>query len=53
MRDLLKDKIEIITCERHGIGKAIAERIAPEKCNPMLASRTKSELEKTAESIQK
>ena len=53
MSDLLKDKIEIIICGRHGIGKAIAERFAQERCNLMLASRTKSELEKTTKSIQK
>jgi 3-oxoacyl-[acyl-carrier protein] reductase len=48
---LLKDKVAIITGGSRGIGKAIAERFAQEGCNLMLASRTKSELEKTAESI--
>ena len=51
MSDLLKDKVAIITGGSRGIGKAIAERFAQEGCNLMLASRTKSELEKTAESI--
>ncbi len=51
MSDLLKDKVAIITGGSRGIGKAIAERFAQEGCNIMLASRTKSELEKTAESI--
>ncbi len=53
MSDLLKDKVAIITGGSRGIGKAIAERFAQEGCNIMLASRTKSELEKTAESIKK
>jgi len=51
MSNLLKDKVVIITGGSRGIGKAIAERFAQEGCNLMLASRTKSELEKTAESI--
>ena len=51
MSNLLKDKVAIITGGNRGIGKAIAERFASEGCNLMLASRTKSELEKTAESI--
>lgn len=51
MSNLLKDKVAIITGGSRGIGKAIAERFAREGCNLMLASRTKSELEKTAESI--
>ena len=53
MSDLLKDKVAIVTGGSRGIGKAIAERFAQEGCNLMLASRTKSELEKTAESIKK
>lgn len=53
MSDLLKDKVAIITGGSRGIGKAIAERFAQEGCNLMLASRTKSELEKTAKSINK
>ena len=53
MSNLLKDKVAIITGGNRGIGKAIAERFAQEGCNLMLASRTKSELEKTAESIRK
>lgn len=51
MSDLLKDKVAIITGGSRGIGRAIAERFAKEGCNLMLASRTKSELEKTAELI--
>jgi len=51
MSNLLKDKVAIITGGSRGIGKAIAERFASEGCNLMLASRTLSELEKTAESI--
>jgi len=51
MSNLLKDKVVIIIGGSRGIGKAIAERFAQEGCNLMLASRTKSELEKTAESI--
>ena len=51
MSNILKDKVAIITGGSRGIGKAIAERFAEEGCNLMLASRTKSELEKTAESI--
>ena len=53
MNNLLKDKVAIITGGSRGIGKAIAERFAQEGCNLLLASRTKSELEKTAESIKK
>ncbi|MCK4904571.1 MAG: SDR family oxidoreductase, partial [Candidatus Marinimicrobia bacterium] len=53
MNNLLKDKVAIITGGSRGIGKAIAERFAQEGCNLMLASRTKSELEKTAASIKK
>jgi NAD(P)-dependent dehydrogenase (short-subunit alcohol dehydrogenase family) len=53
MSDLLKDKVAIITGGSRGIGKAITERFAQEGCKIMLASRTKSELEKTAESIKK
>lgn len=51
MSNLLKDKVAIITGGSRGIGKAIAERFAQEGCNLMLASRTKSELKKTVESI--
>lgn len=51
MSDLLKNKVAIITGGSRGIGRAIAERFAKEGCNLMLASRTKSELEKTAELI--
>lgn len=51
MSDLLKNKVAIITGGNRGIGRAIAERFAKEGCNLMLASRTKSELEKTAELI--
>ncbi len=53
MSKLLKDKIAIITGGSRGIGKAIANRFAQEGCNIILVSRTKSELEKTAESFQK
>ncbi|MEE9571670.1 MAG: SDR family oxidoreductase [Candidatus Neomarinimicrobiota bacterium] len=53
MSDLLKNKVAIVTGGSRGIGKAIAECFAQERCNLMLASRTKSELEKTAESIKK
>ncbi len=48
---MIKDKVAIITGGSRGIGKAIAERFAQEGCNLMLASRTKSELEKAAKSI--
>ncbi|NHZ85960.1 MAG: SDR family NAD(P)-dependent oxidoreductase [Planctomycetia bacterium] len=51
MSNLLKNKVAIITGGGRGIGKAIAERFAQEGCNLMLVSRTKSELEETAESI--
>ncbi|MBU0529970.1 SDR family oxidoreductase [bacterium] len=50
---LLKNKVAIITGGSRGIGRAIAEKFAREGCNLMLASRTKLELEKTAESIKK
>ena len=53
MSYLLKNKVAIITGGSRGIGKAIAERFAQEGCNLMLASRTKSELEETAESLKK
>ena len=53
MGDLLKDKVAIITGGSRGIGKAIAERFAQEGCNLIIASRTKSELEKAAELIKK
>ena len=53
MSDLLKNKVAIITGGNRGIGKAIAERFAQEGCNLMLASRTRSELEKTAQLIRK
>ena len=53
MSYLLKNKVAIITGGSRGIGKAIAERFAKEGCNLMLASRTRSELEKTAQSIRK
>jgi len=51
MSNELKDKVAIITGGSRGIGKAIAKRFAKEGCNLMLASRTNSELEKTAASI--
>jgi NADP-dependent 3-hydroxy acid dehydrogenase YdfG len=53
MSDFLKDKVAIVTSRSCGIGGAIPEKFAQEGCNLMLASRTKSELEKTTESIQK
>lgn len=53
MSNLLKDKVAIITGGSRGIGKAIAERFAQEGCNLMLASRTKSELESTVESLKR
>ena len=53
MSNLLKDKIAIITGGSRGIGRAIAEHFAQEGCNLILASRTKSELAKTAEAIKK
>ncbi len=48
---LLKNKTAIVTGGSRGIGRAIAERFAKEGCSLMLVSRTKSELEITAESI--
>ena len=51
MSNLLKDKVAIVTGGSRGIGKAIAQRFAQEGCNLVLVSRTKSDLEKTAESI--
>ena len=51
MSNLLKDKVAIVTGGSRGIGKAIAQRFAQEGCNLVLASRTKSELKMTAESI--
>ncbi len=53
MSNLLNNKVAIITGGSRGIGRAIAERFAQEGCNLMLASRTNSELEETAESIKK
>jgi len=54
MRELLlKNKVAVISGGSRGIGRAIAERFAQEGCNLMLASRTKQELEKTADSIKK
>ena len=53
MSNRLKDKVAIVTGGSRGIGEAIAERFAEEGCNLILASRTNSELEKTAESIKK
>ena len=53
MSNSLKNKVAIITGGSRGIGRAIAERFAREGCNLMLASRTKSELEKSAKLIKK
>ena len=53
MTNLLKDKVAIITGGSRGIGRAIAERFAKEGCNLMLAARTKSELDTTANFISK
>lgn len=52
MPNLLKDKVAIITGGSRGIGKAIAERLAQEGCNLMIAARTETELNSTSESIQ-
>jgi len=51
MKNLLKNKVAIVTGGSRGIGKAIVERFAQEGCKLMLASRTKSELDKTSELI--
>ena len=53
MSNLLNNKVAIITGGSRGIGRALAERFAHEGCSLLLASRTKSELKKTAESIKK
>ena len=52
MTKLLQNKTAIITGGSRGIGKAIAEKLAQESCNLMIAARTESELEGTSKTIQ-
>ena len=49
MSNLLKNRVAIITGGSRGIGRAIAGRFAQEGCNLMLGSRTRSELNITAQ----
>ena len=50
---MLKNKVAIVTGGSRGIGKAIAEKLAENGCNLMIAARTESELTSAAGSIKK
>lgn len=49
----LDGKTALITASSKGIGRAIAEELASEGCNVAVCSRTKTDLEQTAEEIKR